>query len=425
MNTPPAEGRPITLSSLLWLGVLATNAVLLAILVLRPPAPAIAAPPSAPPLPVISVNTDATNVAGVLAALSTGDSATLTAAGVSLDVVRQLRAVRAFARFLALARGGGDGNPEGTDYWRNLAPPRHAQRAEYEVAERELEAAVTAAFGELSLFKSPDTRHAFLSAAKRDQIRRIESDYAEMEQEISRLSGGIELESDREKKRLLERGKARDIDAALTPAERVQAELRVSTSAQSVIHSFGDIIASEEEFRALWNLQREFDERYRISGKRTAEELSAQTRAQRELEDRFRDIVGNDRWAAVLRGSDDDFRTLRTLSARLGLPEATPEQVQALRANCGAQAVAINQDPFLSPHQRSAQLVDLAVRAKAELHLKLGSEAATAYIHQSQWVSLLQSGNAFTTDARQLPAGTARPTGNSSGVYQLPAKTPK
>ncbi|MBI5769434.1 MAG: hypothetical protein HZA93_16690 [Verrucomicrobia bacterium] len=411
---------------------LAANIGLVALLWRRsettPPAPHAPAEPRAPDAALAA---EAKKRDTLLAALSGGDPAAMTAAGVPAEVANHLAAARAFGRLAALERDGRGKVAVPAEYWRRgpgkpRPPPTREQRAERSAAEREFEVAMKKAFGEDPFGGGGDGRFGFLAAATRERLERIERDYDEMRREVSLDAEGFQLAADREKLKLLETEKQRDLMAAMTPAERDQFELRSSPAANAIIGRYGDILASEDEFRRLFTIQKAFDEKYSSPDyqlrPRTPEENRQRAEAERQLNDDLRAAIGDDRWAATSRANDREFQSLTTLAARLNLPAATADQVYALRDNYAAQSAAINQNATLSATERRSQLTALAGRAKADLGARLGTDGGDAYARSASWVNLLQNGQAFTTDARQLPAGSPRPGGGTA--FQLPAPRP-
>lgn len=422
-------------SVLLLAASLATNAALLAWWWLRPAPPALRpvrnspALPAPPPPAVGEAKTDP-----LLAALATGDAAALKAAGVPAEVIRQLAAARAFGRLAALSRAidRPPERPAGADFWRlgqpsPRPPPTREQRAERSQAEREFQEAMRAAFGDDFNFDPRARAHSFLPPEKQEMLRRIERDYDEMMREINDHAGGLQLAADREKLKLLRAEKERDIAAVLTPAELEQIELRTSRSAQQVIGRYGDVIASEAEYRRLYALQKTFDDQYGhetyFSSPHSPEEKRLRTEAERRLNDDLRATLGEERWARQSRASDDEYRVLGDLTARLNLPPGTPEQVYAVRDAYAAQSAAIQQHPALNADERHKQLALLATQARTELNARLGPDGAEAYAARSKWLRMLQGGTAFTTDPRALPPGSPRPGGGAT-VHPLPAPRP-
>lgn len=417
----------------LFAASLLANAALLALWRLQPPRLAPAAGPAATPAPAARAP-GTPQADALISALARGDSAALTAAGVPVEVIRHLAAARAFGRLATLSRAM-DGPPDRGDsaeFWRPVSPggrppPTREQRAERYQAEREFQEAIRAAFGDAIDWDSRARANRFLPAGKQDLLRRIERDYDEMIREINDASGGVQLPADREKLKLLQAEKERDIAAALSPAEREQIEFRSSRSAQAIIGRYGDAITNEAEYRRLYALQKAFDDQYNNesyhSRPRTPEEARIRAEAERQLNDNLRAALGEDRWAQSSRAADGEFRLLGDLTTRLSLPPNTPDSVYAVRDTYAAQSAAIQQNSALSAEDRRKQLANLATRARADLGATLGADGAEAYAARASWLRLLQNGTAFTTDPRTLPPGSPRPgTGNS--VYPLPTPRP-
>ena len=418
-------------TTLLLVASLTANAALVAIVWLRlaPPAPVAGSGRSASGE---SRATGARKPDALNAALASGDVAALTAAGVSPEIINQLAAARAFGRLAKIAREQDRLTaPAPTDYWRKVraTPPARLtreQRAERSAAEQEFSEAMRLAFGE-DPFSGNPSRNAFLSPSARDRLARIDRDYDEMRREVSQDAQGVQLATDREKLRLLDAERERDIAAVLSPAEQEQMSLRASHSANVIIDRYGDLLASEDEYKQLYAIQKAFDDKYSTRDytmrPRTPEEERARADAERQLNDNLRAAIGEDRWAAISRDNDNEYRALNTLTTRLGLPAEMPDQVYALRDTYAAQSIAINQNIALTAAERRTQMTDLANRAKADLRAKLGPDGADNYVRQATWLQALQDGRAFTTDAHQLPAGSPRPPGNTT-AFPLPAPRP-
>ena len=366
--------------------------------------------------------------AALLTALAAGDTAALKTAGVSDEVIRHLAAARAFARMVALQRDENSTAVIG-EFWRKRFNPAGAsstaKQAERHAAERELDRALREAFGDRWMGGGGDGPYAFLPLEKQEKIRRIERDYEEMENEISQANRGLELPADRRRRELLGAEKDRDLATVLTPTERAQIERRSSPPAQAVIHGYGDILASEEEFDRLEALQRQFHEHFNKPSPggraRSPEEQRGRAEAEAHLNDEIRAVLGEDRWAARDPAArNDETEAVRGLTARLGLGATAADGVFAMRDNYATQSVAIQQNSTLSAAERRTQLTQLAGRARDELVSRLGADGADSYVNSSGWVQALQRGNAFTTDPRQLPPGSPRPA-PSTIWFALPA----
>ena len=333
-------------------------------------------------------------------ALASGDAAALEAAGLSRDLACELALGRSISRLADKARATsaqatGDGK-----WWRNrsTAATRDAQLA----ARRELAAALGIDLG----LTGEITQFPFLPAAKSDQLRKILADYQEMFAKFS--PGGLQLPSDREKMRLLQAERERDIAALLSPEEKLAYDLRTSPSAATIRSRYGEAIESEAELQKIYALQKAFDDKFpreALTGRISAETLRARADAERQLDADLRAAVGDNRYAALRRASDTDVRTIDSLVSRLELPPATTDTVLAARDTYAAQSQRINSDTSIPFPERRTQIQALANQAKAEVTRTLGAEAGAAYAQASPWLNMLSSGTAYSTQPQPSSAG--------------------
>lgn len=406
-------------AALLLAASLTANAALVGVLVLRRDAPASTS----------SIKTSATTTAksssfspdALRAALASGDTAALAAAGFSPEAIRELTVGRALVRSLERARTAKAAQGDGR-WWRSNRANPFAAREQQLQARREItEALAAAGLEDPGLFTPTDSAQllAFLSPEKRDALRRITQDYDELMLKFS--SGGIQLASDRERLKLLRAERERDIAALLSPAELEAYEMRTSSTAASVRARFGDGIETEEDFRKIYALQKAFDEKYPLDlggGRVSPEAMRQRSEAQRQLQEDIRAAVGAEAYASLQRASDYDLRNLDSLATRLQLPAGTTDRVAASRESYAAESQRINADTSLTPAQRREQIQALGNRAKGDLTQTLGQEAGDAYAQRSGWVSMLQSGMAYGT--QQTGSGGASPLAATGAVYPVP-----
>jgi hypothetical protein len=406
-------------TTLLFAASLLGNVALIAVIATRGDS---SAPTNSLTVPAPKTSDSAAQKADALrAALTSGDAAALAAAGVPAEIARELMFGRTFARMAEKIRSARTSQTSGEPWWRGRpAAASPGSREQQLIARRELSDALIAAFGDdFGLSGADQSQFAFLPAAKRDALRRINQDYDEMMAKFS--AGGVQLASDREKLRLLRAERDRDIAALLTPEERLAYEMRTSPSGNSVRSRYGDAIESEAEFQKIFNLQKAFDEKFSreaLSGRISPEVLSARAEAERQLAADIRAAVGEDRYAALRRAADPDVRTLDSLASRLNLPPATTDTVLASRDAYSAASQKISSDNALSMPERRAQIQALAMQAKAELARTLGAEGAEAYAQRSPWVNMLQGGVAYSTTPSDGAPGSLLP-GGAQSVYPV------
>jgi hypothetical protein len=371
-------------------------------------------------------------------ALASGDPAALAAAGCPPDVIRIIkigRAFEAYHRQMSAARGA---RIDQNKYWQN--PPRSTdpdalreQRLAFSRAQRDFNQAVRLAYGETleTIFSDRDSRYAFLPAEKREQVHRIEQDYAELDAQINASTlEAVLLPSDREKLGLLRREKERDIAAALTPAEQEHFELHASPTADRVRERFGAVLSTEEDYKKIYTLQKAYDDQFNAAIDavvRTPPEARQTLRdalftAEQKLDEQIRAALTPEQLATLQRNSDSDRMLATALAHRLGLPDATADAVVAARERYASQSLQINANAALNPEERRTQLQELATNGQAELQRALGADGARAYAQRAEWLNLLKNGEAFSTNPKDAP--NAKDT-LTTVVFPVPAPGPR
>jgi hypothetical protein len=392
----------------------------------KPPAP------PASPAPAMKSPASAGDAAAALrAALVSGDTAALAAAGVPPDAIRAFTIGRAFDVYQGRMRAL---RPVKDDrYWRtpvvDFAQARERRLAESK-AEQDFSEAVRTTYGENyeSLFNGGNQALAALPPEKRERMRQIERDYAEMEQLINADKGsGIQLPSDRDRLKLLSEEKERDIAALLTPAERELIALRDPNSwstAGTVRWLFGDVLKTEEEYKRVFALQKAFDERFPYEdGPQEPAQREPRLAAERKLMEDMRVALGPERWAEAERASDPDASIVDQLTRRLNLDPKVTDTVLALRTRYADESIRINSNLALSFDERSAQIKALAATAEADITATLGPGGGAAFMQNTSWVRWMRNGQAFSVDPKGLPLA-GRPLIGTRAYPIMPQKMP-
>ena len=375
--------------------------------------------PGAAPAAAAAVSTTpAANAATLRTALQSVDAAALAAAGIPAERIRELQLGHQLAQLAARSQASRADGPD--RWWRTSTGTSSAVRQGEVQRRRQAIDALREALGDdLGLGTGGDAGPlAFLSAEKREALRRILQDYEDMTAQFG--ANGIVLPSDRQRLKLLAAEKERDLAALLTPAERLEYELRTSATAATVRARYGDGLTTEEDFRKVYALQKAFDEKFpaeALAGRPSPELLQARAAAQRQLQDDLRAALGDKAYEALRRAADPDLRTVDALVGRLGLPPATTDQIAATREALATESQRISQDAALSLLERRNQIQALAQRARTELTQALGAEAAEAYAPRAAWLGLLQAGMAYAT----TPQANALSTGLGNVHPVLPA----
>jgi hypothetical protein len=249
-----------------------------------------------------------------------------------------------------------------------------------------------------------------LAKSKIDLIQRINDDYAEMLSQVRAATNGITLPEDRAKMALLDREKHADLAAILTPQELEDYEMRSSQITSRLSSAFTLMNATEDEFRTIFRIQQQFNDRLNPTGGVFGAEMSQQRRdAEREVTAQLKSALGETRAAEFARAQNYEFQSLAQLAQRENLPLDAAVRAYDLRTSTSEESGRIFKNKDLTTEQKYAAMQTLAQNTKAQLVAALGSTAGSAYASSATWLKAIEKGTSVrfegsTTYFMPLPA---------------------
>lgn len=281
---------------------------------------------------------------------------------------------------------------ENEEYWRNpsrsLGMDWEEQREMLEMQQK-MQAAMEdllggegrTLFGGLPVPISDEKRHA---------AELLEMDYMLMSQKLQSDTGGILLPEDREALALLEEAKRRDLEALLTPDELLEYDLRMSDTARSLRHQLSGMEATEEEFRAIFQVQREMDLRLAALDPADSETQKLRMQASEERDHALKERLGEERFRQYKRSQDWGYSRLIAVTERLDLPRERVDEVYDLKEYAEHEQQALRTSD-LSEEERNAALRTLNEETRADLADLLGEEGLELYRNNGgHWVNQLR-----------------------------------
>ncbi|MFT3780576.1 MAG: hypothetical protein QM790_01085 [Nibricoccus sp.] len=217
-----------------------------------------------------------------------------------------------------------------------------------------------------------------ISHEKVEAIQAIQRDYNELASNVREGAKGITLPEDREKLNYLEKEKRADLVQLLSAEELAEYDKRNSPAASAIRNKLRYFDASEEEFTKLYQLQREFDERYgrdNLSGK----EADRRRDAERELTQQFEAALGPERFAEFQITSDGNFYNTRSFLNSFGIPVENTRALVAMQRDLSQQAAAIRASTSLSREEQSRELAKLEQEAKTKVGALIGNDRIEKY----------------------------------------------
>jgi len=322
----------------------------------------------------------------------------LRAAGFPPRHVHAIVAARVEALFAARRKALQPGR-EQLPFWKSLPPSDAKLAAAFESLRREQNKMMFDLLGEDA--NPPDAvivsdrRRALthLSPEKADAAVSVLSHYDELSAEVYRRTGGRFVPEDREKLGAIDRERRAALEKVLTPQEITEYELRASPSANQLRADLAAFHATEEEFRALFALQRPFDERFDLNqggSLDTPERRNEYSRAHQQLLDQIAAALGPARFADYERANDLSFQRTSRLVERLELPADAASQVWSVQQSIQQRADAIRGDRGISAVERDARLAALATEATEKITASLGPRGWEAYkLNSGDWLNAL------------------------------------
>ncbi|MGC4074095.1 MAG: hypothetical protein QM760_16605 [Nibricoccus sp.] len=311
----------------------------------------------------------------------------LRSSGFPPEVIRSLMTERIRARYQPRLRELAAKQAE-TPYWRTNAWYNFdgdvATRSERRALEREIQDTIRKLLGDdtdsLSFYARDRRTRSYgnLSSEKVTEIEAITRDYSDLSSQIRENSKGVILAEDREKLAFLEKEKRADLAAVLSPEELEEYDRRNSTSARDIRAKFRFFEATEAEFLALYQLQRDFNARYgyeNLSG----EQDDRRRAALPQLTEQFKAALGPERYAEYEIFTDSNYQRTRSDLVQLGLPAGAARDLVATQRASNKRAEAIRADKSLAPDDKAAQLAALEKDATEKVTATIGAENLTEY----------------------------------------------
>jgi hypothetical protein len=219
-----------------------------------------------------------------------------------------------------------------------------------------------------------------LSRASVDRLQKIDSDYSDLKDEVYTAAKGTLLPEDFEKLAFLQKERDADMAKALTPEQYLDYQLHNSSTAAMLRDSLQAFHPSEDEFRAIYSAQRDFEAQYGSPDVPSSSEQQALRQAHEgDLQEKIQETLGPDRYAEYKTETDPAYVAVDRIVERFDIPAAATQQVLSLQTDYSKQADDIRNDATLSSTDRESKLATLADEASSKLGDVLGARGLAAY----------------------------------------------
>jgi hypothetical protein len=239
-----------------------------------------------------------------------------------------------------------------------------------------------------------ERRLSFLPEDRRTQVRELLEKFDEAEQKIrdkETENEGVLSIADHAQLRTLRQQRETELQNVLTPQEQTQYDLWLSPVANEIRHALYGMNATEQEFLAVYQAKKAFDD---LWGKRDPDLLDSLSRQQRaeaqgEMETQIQSSLGEQRYAEFKRGQDDDYHLLSALVTRFKLPREKANEVYGYKTVALGYRRQLQADTSLTAQQRDEGLKGIAKETTAAVRQVLGTKAFNHYVRsgQGRWLN--------------------------------------
>jgi hypothetical protein len=157
-----------------------------------------------------------------------------------------------------------------------------------------------------------------------------------------------------------------ELAQALTPEEKFEVDLRMSSCAQVLRMSLAEFEPTEQEFRDMFKARKQLDDEFGLSftGKESQPERERVQRAIEELGNQFKNILGEQRYR--------EFQNAGWLLT--------------FRTEVQEQAAKVRGDSALTPEQRQSMLNFMRAQVEKDLANRIGQDALASYVERHIWI---------------------------------------
>lgn len=318
----------------------------------------------------------------------------LRAAGFPLNTIRAIISGEVQARFSARQKALTQTVAE-QPYWLQNQPTYNAEqrRAMRELSD-ERTRLLREVLGSDAQNQSPDyqaimaAQYGPLPMEKIEQIQKLRSDYSELQQEVYEANNGlVMLPEDRAKLALLEKELQADLKKMLTPEEWAEYEIRSSQTSSSLRSRLATFKPTEEEFRAIFKIQKAMDDELGGANPTTSEEAQARQAKQKEVEAQMLALFPPERALQLKLAIDPAYNQVNRIVARFNLPAQAALDVVALQQQTQQRMTEIRSNRALPAPERDAQLAQLQAATQDRISAVLGERGTNAYLeYGGQWI---------------------------------------
>jgi RNA polymerase sigma factor (sigma-70 family) len=223
----------------------------------------------------------------------------------------------------------------------------------------------------------------FLSAEQRSRLREIERQAQAKIESVKLIRAGEFSPEYRARQNEAYGWKDEQIKQLLSPEQLKEYEMRTSRHAFMLGNGLRSFQPTEEEFRTIYELEKQFGIDQSYGGGKAPDPTSAQ-----QFREAFQQTLGEERYADYELTKDSSYAMLYDIARFHELPQETARAVYDVNKAAEQQAAAVRRDGSLDASARERALQALRKQTEAEASKLLGEQGFQQYLFQfGDWLN--------------------------------------
>ena len=288
-------------------------------------------------------------------------------------------------------------DPSRNDYWKtghpsSLSQPNKNARSELAQLDRDKSEVLKDLFGTEGLAginrSSPYARAQsklktgyamdFIPDETLAELNSMEQDFGS--KLLRKMASGASDDQDRNDIKMLREGRENQIASLLTPEQKFEYDLRKSPTAANLRLQLDGFNPSEEEFRNIFQIQKEFEDDHGVVQGATISQAEVQERrsAEQNLKSDIKSLLGEDRFQDYLQQTDYDYKSIDKISQRQGLADNVSAQVYQMKSEAEELARGVRLNANIPIEERQQQLQQIYNETSRSIESIMGQQGAAS-----------------------------------------------
>jgi hypothetical protein len=221
-------------------------------------------------------------------------------------------------------------------------------------------------------FNPMDRMLDFLEPEQRNKVMELYTRY--QAKAMKSFSGGVPDAEDMKAMQQARKDMEAELKTMMTPQQFEDYQLRMSETSMTMRMMLDGFEPNEQEFRDIFKLRKDFDDKYGMMGFNPGDTDSMKERGEAEskMNEELKKTLGEERFKEYTMNQDFAYKIIAKATAQQGLPKESASHLYDTMNTAKATADTIRNDVSLSEEDRYTKLKAVQAATKAEMRGVLG-----------------------------------------------------